>query len=119
MTRFRVVTDSTSDVPADWCERWGITVVPLTVHFGGESFADGVELTNEQFFERLKVTDSLPTTSAPSPGAFADVYRRLSDECDAVISIHISSTLSATGEAAIAEALAMKARTLSKSSSSQ
>src|SRR5438105_4513308 len=100
MTRFRVVTDSTSDVPPAWCERWGITVVPLTVHFGEESFADGVDLTNAEFFDRLRAAESLPTTSAASPGAFADVYRRLSRECDAVVSIHISSTLSATGEAA-------------------
>jgi DegV family protein with EDD domain len=99
-TRFRVVTDSTSDVPPGWRERFGIAVVPLTVHFGGESFQDGVDLTHEEFFERLKTTQALPTTSAPSPGAFADAYRRLSGECDGVISIHISSTLSATAEAA-------------------
>jgi DegV family protein with EDD domain len=100
VTRFRVVTDSTSDVPRAWVERWGITVVPLTVHFGQDSFADGVDLTNDEFFDRLSRTDRLPTTSAPSPGAFADVYRRLTGECEGVISIHISSTLSATAEAA-------------------
>jgi DegV family protein with EDD domain len=97
---FRVVTDSTSDVPSAWRERWGITVVPLTVHFGQQSFADGVDLSNEEFFDRLKRAESLPTTSAPSPGAFADVYRSLSAECEGVISIHISGTLSATAEAA-------------------
>jgi fatty acid kinase fatty acid binding subunit len=100
VTRFRVVTDSTSDVPPDWRERFGITVVPLTVQFGGESFQDGVDLTNEEFFDRLRRADHLPTTAAPSPGAFADVYRGLSGQCEGVISIHISSTLSATAEAA-------------------
>jgi DegV family protein with EDD domain len=100
VTRFRVVTDSTSDVPPAWRERFGITVVPLTVQFGGESFQDGVDLTNEEFFDRLRRADRLPTTAAPSPGAFTDVYRGLSGQCDGVISIHISSTLSATVEAA-------------------
>jgi fatty acid kinase fatty acid binding subunit len=100
VTRFRVVTDSTSDVPPDWRKRFGITVVPLTVQFGGESFQDGVDLTNEEFFDRLRRADRLPTTAAPGPGAFADVYGRLSGECDGLISIHISSTLSATVEAA-------------------
>jgi DegV family protein with EDD domain len=100
VTRFRVVTDSTSDVPSDWRGRFGITVVPLTVQFGGESFQDGVDLTNEEFFDRLRRADHLPTTAAPSPGAFADVYRGLSGQCEGVISIHISSTLSATAEAA-------------------
>jgi DegV family protein with EDD domain len=98
--RFRVVTDSTSDVPPGWRERFGITVVPLTVSFGNDSFGDGIDITNEQFFERLKKADRLPTTAAPSPGAFADTYRRLSAECDGVISIHLSSTLSATAQAA-------------------
>jgi len=100
VARFRVVTDSTSGVPPAWRERFGITVVPLTVRFGEESFQDGVDLSDEEFFARLARTDSLPTTSAPSPGAFADAYRRLSAECDGAISIHISSTLSATPEAA-------------------
>jgi DegV family protein with EDD domain len=106
--RFRVVTDSTSDVPPGWCERFGITVVPLTVSFGNDSFADGIDITNEQFFERLKRADRLPTTAAPSPGAFADAYRRLSGDCDAVISIHLSSTLSATAQAATVGAQAVE-----------
>jgi DegV family protein with EDD domain len=98
--RFKVVTDSTSDVPPGWRERFGITVVPLTVSFGNETFADGIDITNEEFFERLRRADRLPTTAAPSPGAFADAYRRLSADCDGVISIHLSSTLSATVQAA-------------------
>ncbi len=97
---FRVVTDSTADVPAEWCERDGIEVVPLRVLFGDESFRDRVDLTVEQFFARLRQADRLPTTSAPSPGDFAEVYERLSRECDGVVSIHISGELSATVEAA-------------------
>jgi fatty acid kinase fatty acid binding subunit len=97
---FRVVTDSTSDVPAAWRERYGIEVVPLRVLFGNESFRDGVDLTSDQFFSRLRESERLPTTSAPSPGDFAAVYERLSRECDGVISIHISGDLSGTVEAA-------------------
>lgn len=100
MASFRVVTDSTSDVPPDWRERFGIEVVPLNVIFGAESFRDGVDLDTDQFFERLARSDALPTTSAPAPGEFAAVYERLSRECDAVVSIHIGSNLSATIEAA-------------------
>jgi DegV family protein with EDD domain len=97
---FRVVTDSTSDVPEAWRERYGIEVVPLRVLFGNESFRDGVDLTSDQFFTRLRQADRLPTTSAPSPGDFAAVYERLSHDCDGVISIHISGDLSGTVEAA-------------------
>jgi DegV family protein with EDD domain len=98
--RFRVVTDSTSDVPPAWRERYGIEVVPLRVLFGSESFRDGVDLTADQFFDRLRQADRLPTTSAPSPGDFATVYERLSHECDGVVSIHLSGELSGTVEAA-------------------
>jgi DegV family protein with EDD domain len=100
MPGFRVVTDSTADVPAEWCERFGIEVVPLRVLFGSESFRDRVDLTADQFFDRLRASDRLPTTSAPSPGDFAAVYERLSRECDGVVSIHISGDLSGTVEAA-------------------
>ena len=98
--RFRVITDSTSDVPPAWRERYGIEVVPLRVQFGEESFRDGVDLTADEFFTRLSRADRLPTTSAPSPGDFAAVYERLSRECDGVVSIHISGDLSGTVEAA-------------------
>jgi DegV family protein with EDD domain len=57
-------------------------------------------MTNEQFFQRLAASTTLPTTSAPSPGEFAQVYRRLAEDHDGCISIHIGAQLSATAEAA-------------------
>jgi DegV family protein with EDD domain len=99
-SRFRVVTDSTADVPPAWQERYGIEVVPLKVLFGNESFRDGVDLSAEEFFARLRSATRLPTTSAPAPGEFAAVYERLQRECDGVISIHLGSNLSGTVEAA-------------------
>lgn len=108
MASFRVVTDSTSDVPPEWRNRYGIEVVPLQVVFGSESFRDGVDLTADQFFERLERSDKLPTTAAPAPGDFAEVYRRLAKECEAVVSIHIGSNLSATVEAARVGAAAVE-----------
>lgn len=100
MPGFRVVTDSTADVPPAWCERYRIEVVPLRVLFGTESFRDRVDLTADQFFDRLRRSERLPTTSAPSPGDFAAVYERLSHDCDGVVSIHISGDLSGTVDAA-------------------
>jgi DegV family protein with EDD domain len=98
--KFAVVTDSTADLPADWRARYGIEVVPLKVLFGKETFRDGVDMDNEEFFRRLAASSSLPTTSAPSPGEFAEVYQRLARDHDGCISIHIGAQLSATGEAA-------------------
>lgn len=94
------MTDSTADVPPAWRERYGIEVVPLTVVFGNDSFRDRVDLSDDEFFARLKAANQLPTTSAPAPGDFTAVYERLSGECDGVISIHLGGNLSGTVEAA-------------------
>ena len=98
--RFAVVTDSTADLPDAWRERYSIDVVPLKVLFGNETFRDGVDMTNDEFFRKLALATKLPTTSAPSPGEFAEVYSRLAKDYDSCISIHIGAQLSATAEAA-------------------
>jgi DegV family protein with EDD domain len=98
--RFAVVTDSTADLPEEWRTRYGIAVVPLKVIFGNETFRDRVDITDEEFFSRLSTASKLPTTSAPSPGEFADVYRKLAEDHDGCISIHLGAQLSATVQAA-------------------
>jgi DegV family protein with EDD domain len=95
-----VVTDSTADLPNEWRDRYDIEVVPLKVLFGTETFRDGLDINNEEFFRKLATATNLPTTSAPSPGEFAEVYSRLAKDHDGCISIHIGAQLSATAEAA-------------------
>jgi fatty acid kinase fatty acid binding subunit len=97
---FAVVTDSTADLPEAWRARYGIEVVPLKVLFGEETFRDRVDMTDEEFFRRLAASSKLPTTSAPSPGEFAELYTRLAHDYEGCISIHIGAQLSATAEAA-------------------
>jgi DegV family protein with EDD domain len=97
---FAVVTDSTADLPDEWRERYAIEVVPLKVLFGSETFRDRIDMTDAEFFARLTASSKLPTTSAPSPGEFADVYERLAKDYESCISIHIGRQLSATAEAA-------------------
>ncbi|HEY8839873.1 MAG TPA: DegV family protein [Candidatus Dormibacteraeota bacterium] len=100
MRSFAVVTDSTADLPKEWRDRYDIEVIPLKVLFGTETFRDGVDIDNEEFFRKLSAATKLPTTSAPSPGEFAEVYERLAKDHDGCISIHIGAQLSATAEAA-------------------
>ena len=95
-----MVTDSTADLPKEWRDQYDIEVVPLKVLFGTETFRDGVDIDNEEFFRKLSTATKLPTTSAPSPGEFAEVYERLAKDHDGCISIHIGAQLSATAEAA-------------------
>jgi len=96
---FAVVTDSTSDIAPELAAERGIYVVPLQVSFGNESFADGV-LTQAEFFKRMNAAPKLPSTSQPSVGAFEETYERALETAPAVISIHISSALSGTVNAA-------------------
>jgi DegV family protein with EDD domain len=95
-----IVTDSTADLPPELVEELGVTVVPLQVIFGNEAYREGVEITTEEFYERLVKSRPLPTTSAPSVGDFQEVYERLLEEVDSIVSVHIGAKLSGTVQAA-------------------
>lgn len=101
----RIVTDSTADLPPEIAQELGISVVPLQVIFGEETFRDGVDLKSEEFFQRLPSSKEHPRTSQPSPGDFQQVYERLAAETDRILSIHLSSRLSGTVETARQAAL--------------
>ncbi len=95
-----VVTDSTSDLPGGLADRHRITVVPLQVAIGGRSLAEGVEVGSAQVAQALSAMQPV-TTSRPSPSTFAETFRRLAaDGAGAIVSIHLSSELSGTVEAA-------------------
>lgn len=102
MPRIAIVTDSTCDLGPEALAARGVTMVPLKVHFGEETFADWVDLTPQGFYPRLRTAVKLPTTSQPTPGEFAEVYKRLADEgAEGIVSIHLSAKLSGTYESAI------------------
>ncbi len=86
-----IVTDSTSDIPPDIARELKITAIPVHVIFGQESFDDGVTITREEFYRRLKTTKLLPTTSTPSAGEFAETYRRIGGK---IVSIHVAANWS-------------------------
>lgn len=96
----RVVTDSTCDLPREMVQDLDITVVPLTVAFGDEAFRDGVDIDAPAFYERLTQATELPRTSQPSTETFRDAYLRVADAANEVVSIHVSSRLSGTINAA-------------------
>lgn len=97
----KIVTDSTADLPPEVAQAWGITVVPLNVHFGDEVFLDGVTITPDQFYHRLTTSPVLPKTSQPSVSSFLECYRRLLPGAEGIVSIHISSRLSGTYSTAL------------------
>jgi DegV family protein with EDD domain len=94
--RIAVVTDSTADFPGDAQERFGIEMVPLSVVWDRDSFRDKIDLTITDFYRLMRERSTLPTTSAPSAGAFEEAYERLLGQADHVISVHLAGKLSAT-----------------------
>jgi DegV family protein with EDD domain len=92
----KIVTDSGSGITPEMAQQYGITVVPLYVHFGTETFREGVDIHLSEFLSRLKSSPQLPTTSQPSAGDFLEVYKPLTADGSEVISIHLSSKLSGT-----------------------
>jgi len=96
-----VVTDSTSDLPADLAEKHGISVIPLNVHIEDETFLDGVTISADEMYERLPNSKVIPTTSAPSVGSYVELYEKLAKTHDEIISIHLSSKLSLTYNSAV------------------
>lgn len=97
----RIVTDSTADIPQALAAELGISVVPLTVHFGEEAYQDGVDLDAAAFLAKLATSPVLPRTAQPSPEAFGRIYRELVGQRDEVVSIHISGKLSGTLNSAL------------------
>lgn len=108
MAKIAIVTDSTADLPPHLYSEYGVTVVPLLVHFGDEVYRDGVDLSSEGFYAKLTSSNVLPRTSQPSPHDFQVVYEDLVSRSDGVVSIHLSSKLSGTYQSAVIAAGTLK-----------
>ena len=98
----KIVTDTTAYLPEATVREHDIRVVPLYVHFGVEAFKETVELSNEEFYARLKAAPALPTTSQPSAGEFLEVFRPLVEGGHEVLVLTLSSKLSGTYASATA-----------------
>lgn len=109
MARVAIVTDSTADLTPELRERYGITMVPLTVQVEDRTYQDQIDLSTDAFVELLRTAKTLPTTSQPSPDRFEAAYRKLAADHDAIVAVVISSKLSATIQSAVKAAEAVAA----------
>jgi DegV family protein with EDD domain len=97
----KIVTDSTADLPDDLVKKLGITVVPIYVRFGEEVLRDRVDISEDEFYHRLTEGSVHPNTTQPGPQDFVDVYQKLVQGADGIVSIHISAKLSGTCNSAL------------------
>jgi DegV family protein with EDD domain len=90
----KIVTDSVSDIPAQVVKELGITIIPVLVRFGEDVYRDGIDISTDQFYDRLVHSKFLPATSVPAPAVFAETYDRLAEETDEIIAVMVTSKLS-------------------------
>lgn len=97
-----VITDSTSDLTFEDAARHGIVIVPLNLHFGEDVYLDNVDITTDQFMQKMATSEKLPTTSQPSVGSWEEAYRKLAEDTGLtdIICLTISAKLSGTNQSA-------------------
>lgn len=95
-----IVTDSTSSLTPAMGQQYGVHVMPICVAFGTEEYRDGVDLDSAAFYQKLRSAKQLPTTSQPTPADFVQTYTALSQQAEAIVSIHVSQQMSATLDSA-------------------
>ena len=96
----RIVTDSAGSLPQEEADKYGITVIPISVQLDGNTYRDNIDLKNEEFY-RFVENGAMPKTSAPAPGDFIEYYQPIVDRGDSIISIHMSSKASSTYQGAV------------------
>jgi len=106
----RIVTDSLSDLSSDLVGNLDITVVPLTVLFGHETYLDRVTISTDEFYHRLVHGDIWPASTQPSPQDFANTYNKLTETGDEILAIILSAKLSGTVQSAMAGKSLMKTK---------
>jgi DegV family protein with EDD domain len=106
----RIITDSVADIPSQIVHDLGITIIPVLVRFGEETYRDGIDITNDQFYEKLVSSKVMPTTSVPSLDMFARTYAKLAEETDEILVIMLSAKLSGLHNAALQSASLMESK---------
>jgi len=101
MPEVAIVTDSVADLPPDLVEEYGITVIPLVVRFGADIYRDGIDLSPDQFYEKLETERILPVSSVSPPAIFTEAYDMLAEKTDGIVVISLTSKLSGVYQVAL------------------
>ena len=104
----RIIVDSSADTEEDYARDHGIQIIPMTITFGNEEFAEGVDITRTEFFQRLVETDELPRTSQIPPMVFQDIFQEIVTAGDTAVVITLSSHISGTYQSACIAAAPFK-----------
>lgn len=111
MAKIKVITDSDSSLSLALANQYGIRLVPITIQFGSESYTTNIDIDDKLLFEKIDASGKLPTTAAPSPGAFTAAFTEAFEQgADSIICICVSGKVSSTYESALLAAREMPER---------
>jgi DegV family protein with EDD domain len=106
----RIITDGAADFPAGWEEEFDIQIIPINIHFGEETFLQYIEMSLDEFYNKIETSPVFPKTSQPSPHQFTEFYKTVAEEGDTILSIHVTGKLSGTYASAVAAANELKGK---------
>ncbi len=89
-----IVTDTACNITPAMAEEMGVYILPIEIMIDDQNYKDGYDITTEEFYEKMVTAKSIPTTSQPLPGAALELYQRLGEEYDEILSIHLGSNVS-------------------------
>lgn len=96
-----IVTDGAADMPPEWGEKYKIHTVPINIQFGEETYLQFIDLDFDSFYEKVTETKTVPKTAQPSPHQFIEFYKKIANQGDTILSIHVTSKLSGTYASAV------------------
>jgi DegV family protein with EDD domain len=104
----KIVTDSTADMPEDWISQYDLHIIPINIQFENQTFLQGIDLSNADFYRYVEIKRVIPKTSQPSPQQFKQFYEGLAQPGDTILSMHVTSKLSGTYASAVMAANDLK-----------
>jgi DegV family protein with EDD domain len=104
----KIVMDSAGDIPDEWRKEYDIVVIPVNIQFENKTFLQGVDLSNDDFYRLADSTGIIPKTSQPTPQQFVELYKKIAQVSDTILSLHVTSKLSGTFNSAVMAAQELK-----------
>src|SRR3972149_6763154 len=101
MSPVKIITDSSAYLPESYVKQYGIQVLPLTLHWEGKDYRDGVDISASEFYKLMEQSNSLPSTSQVSEYAFEQVFKQFLDEGYEILALPISKGISSTMQSAL------------------
>lgn len=93
---FRILMDTAGDMPLEWGKEYDIQIIPINIHFGEKTFLQGIDLSNKDFYRLVEESRIIPKTSQPTPQQFIEMYKKIAQPGDTILSVHVTGKLSGT-----------------------